>query len=444
MNIRKITALFAAAAVMMTAGCSGGEDSSESTQTAESATSQAADTDTPAQDSTASVLTADIAEDTVIASTADGDMTVTFGQFLKEYKYYMQTYGYTDDTSEDYAETLAQQRERIANYLINEQIFLTKFDELGMSFTDEELAQIQSDTDSFIESMKQSYRNSIESSSIEQYTDDELDEMAEAAVSELLDSCGMTEDDFYGWAYSSAVQTKLEEYVNENFTLDYSEAEEQAQNVIDGAKASYESDPASYDGNSFSSLYIPDGSRYVEQIVLKLPDADITEINELRDGGDDEGADALRAEKLVSLDEELAEVQEKLDGGADFEELMAEYSDDSDTSAKYLITPDTEIYVEGLAEAAMAIENVGDVILFESDYGYHLVKYLGEAEVDTEESEAMVQAIYDYLLVNEQALNFNTAVREWREEYEFNIERELLLLLEEDTDETTQAEATAE
>lgn len=440
MKAKKIIALLAAAAVIMTAaGCSNNtsSDSSESAVSDTSDTSDTVSSDTSGDTSdesteTGSVLTVDTAADFVIAS-CEGreDMNVTFGQFLKEYKYYMQNYGLTDDTSDDNAETLRQQRERIVNYLINEQIFRVKFAELLPEFTEEELAQIQAYGDDQISQMKQSCKDGISSASVEKYTDEELTKMADDAFSSILAECGLTEEDFHDWAYTAAIQDKLSEYVNKDFTLDYSEAETQLQNVIDGARSSYESDPANYDGNSYSSVYIPEGSRYIEQIALKLPDADITEINDLRDSGDDEGADKLRAEKLKSLDEKLAEVQAKIDGGEDFEALMKEYSDDSDTSAKYLITPGSEIYVDGLSEAAMGIEEVGGMTTFDSDYGYHIIKNLGTAEVDPEETKEMTQAIYDYLLTNYKASNFNAAVREWREEYNFTIDRGVLLLAEE-------------
>lgn len=449
MKAKNIIALLAAAAVIMTAaGCSnnnGSSDSSESTVSESSDTSAdtSSDSTSEAGGVSGSVLTADTAADFVIAS-CEGrdDMNVTFGQFLKEYKYYMQNYGLTDDTSDDNAEALQQQRERIVNYLINEQIFKVKFAELLPEFTEEELSQIQSDGDKIISDMKQSCKDGISSMSVEKYTDEELEKMADDAFSALINECGLTEDDFHDWAYSAAIQEKLSEYVNKDFTLDYSEAETQLQNVINGAKSSYESDPANYDGNSYVSVYIPEGSRYIEQIALKLPDADITEINDLRDSGDDEGADKLRAEKLKSLDDKLAEVQAKIDGGEDFEALMKEYSDDSDTSAKYLITPGAEIYVDGLSEAAMSIDEVGGMTTFGSDYGYHIIKNLGAAEVDPEETKEMTQAIYDYLLTNYKASNFNAAVREWREEYNYTIDRSVLLLAEEtETESTTESSA---
>lgn len=448
MKARNIIAILAAAAVIMTAaGCSGNTSGSgESTVSESSSENSPADNSGSTAGTAASVLTADTAADTVIAS-CEGrdDMNITFGQFLKEYKYYMQNYGLTDDTSSDNADTLQIQRERIVNYLINEKIFMVKYKELLPELTEEELAQIRSDGDKTISDMKQSCKDGISSMSVEKFTDEELDKKADDAFDALLSECGLTEEDFHNWAYSAAIQNKLLDYVNRDFTLDESEAETQLQNVIDGARSSYESDPANYDGNSYASVYIPEGSRYIEQIALKLPDADITEINDLRDNGDDEGADALRAEKLKSLDEKLAEVQAKIDAGEDFEALMKEYSDDSDTSAKYLITPGAEIYVNGLSEAAMGIAEVGGMTTFGSDYGYHIIKNLGTAEVDPEQTKQMTQAIYNYLLENYKAQNFNAAVREWRDEYKFTIDRDILMLAEETAEtDTTGSSAASE
>ncbi|MGN0686511.1 MAG: hypothetical protein ACI4KA_00225, partial [Oscillospiraceae bacterium] len=95
----------------------------------------------------ASVLSSGVAlSKTVVEFDGRKDMNITFGDFMKEYKYYLAGYMITDDSLEQYQQVMAERREYIINYLINEKIMAEKFSALGLSLTDEENAAIDADT----------------------------------------------------------------------------------------------------------------------------------------------------------------------------------------------------------------------------------------------------------------------------------------------------------
>ena len=145
----------------------------------------------------------------------------------------------------------------------------------------------------------------------------------------------------------------------------------------------------------------------------------------------DDGSD-LTDEQKAETRKKAEEVLEKAKNGEDFDKLIEEYNEDpgmSTYTAGYYFGEGE--MVEPFENATKALEENGISELVETTYGYHIIKNLGTAEVDPEETKEMTQAIYDYLLTNYKASNFNAAVREWREEYNFTIDRGVLLLAEE-------------
>ena len=76
--------------------------------------------------------------------------------------------------------------------------------------------------------------------------------------------------------------------------------------------------------------------------------------------------------------------------GADFDALMTEYSEDTGLAYYpdgYALGEGHSHYVEEFTNAALALENVGDISgIVETSYGYHILRYAADA---TSESDAM-------------------------------------------------------
>ena len=430
MKSKKILAALAASVMLLssTACQSGGDSSSNSTVTSGSTTAPVG----------TSVLNSDISADTAVASfEGHDDMNVTFGEFLKEYKYYLYQYSITDDTDPNYADMLQGQREYIVNYLINEKIAEKKFNEYGLSLSDEELAQIDADTKAGIENLKTNSLTPLVKYSLaegETLSDEELAKKVEEKYQEMLSTCGISEEDFNSWQKAIVLQNKLTEYLNKDYVYDPSEAITQLETIVENAKQAYENDPSSYNPDNMSGVWIPEGSREIQQILIGFDSDSLAEIQVLRKEGKDTEADALVEEKLGGINDRIKEVEDKLAAGEDFSALMKEYSDDTDTSAVYIVTPGTKIYVSSFTECALAIPSVGENSTCVSDYGYHILNYKAEAVVTDEEYNAYLDSMHSYLENAHRSQNLSNATKEWREEYKFTIDRDALMLAEETTE----------
>lgn len=428
---KKFAAVFAAAAILLTAGC-GDSNASENSSDISAVNTEDASVDSDVDTAEAEVslpsvttLLDGVDGDTIVASTNVGGeaMNITMADFLREYKFYLSRIGIADDSAGDYS----AERENIIGYIIMERVLAAKFEELALEFTDDDISTMDSGFEQYLQQMK-SWLSTQYSADIPA---DELYEL-------YLEECGLTEDYIYGWQRGMVIENRLSEYINDGFTADYSEAEEQVAMVVEYSQYIYENDPSSFDGDTSAVFWLPDGSRYVQQILLKLDDEDITELLSLRSEGSDEEADALLAEKLKALDDTLAEVQSRIAEGEDFSALMSEYSADGDTTASYLVTPGTGRYVESFTECAMAIQEVGEVAVAASDYGYHIIKYTSDAVVTEEMLEETTQNFYQYLTETYKQQNYSNQVSEWVEEYDYKTDREVLMLAE--LDDTAEAE----
>ncbi len=430
MKSKKILAALAASVMLVSsAACS------TNSNTSDNSTSSAG---TPAAPAGTSVLTSDIAADTVVAS-FDGhdDMYVTFGEFLKEYKYYLYQYALPDDSDPNYAEMFQGQREYIINYLINEKIAEKKFSEFGLTLSDEDIKQIEADTKTGIENLKENNLKPIVQYSLTEgdtLSDEELDKKVEEKYQEMLTTCGISEEDFKSWQRAIVVQNKIMDYVNKDYVYDPADAIEQLEAVVESTKQAYESDPSSYEPDSMASIWIPEGSREVQQILIGFDSDSLAEIQALRKEGKDSEADALVEEKLNGIDDRIKEVENKLAAGEDFSALMKEYSDDTDTSAVYIVVPGNKLYVSSFTECAMSIPAVGESGTCVSDYGYHIIKYTAEAIVTDDEYNSYLDSMHSYLENAHKSQNLSNATKEWREEYKFTIDRDALLLSEETTE----------
>lgn len=440
MKSRKISAILAAAAMLLSfAGCNGDGSSSKAESTTPSTTTQSSTTQSGSTSIfyADSVLKSDLPLDTVVVSVeGHEDMNITFGDFMKDYKYFLSGYQITDDTAFMYIEMATAQRQYIANSLLNEKIMEKKFYEYGLSLTEEDEAKIEADTEANVQYMKEIYQ------SMAMMTDDTMSEEDVIAYGEqqyeaMLKYCGMTIDDIRNWQRSSVIQSKLVEYITEQHPYDYSESEAQVQALEDNAKAAYAEDPSTLNPDVMTNLWLPEDTRAVQHILIGFDAVTRSEITTLRSEGKNDEADAMVEEKLAELAEELAEAQDKLAAGEDIEALIAEYSDDTNGTQLYYAAPgSTSTYGTEFAKAAMDIAAIGETAVCSTDYGYHIISYVSDATVSAEARKGYVDAIHVYLESAYHAQIFDELLTEWRNEYNFTIDSDALILLTEE--ETTE------
>lgn len=370
------------------------------------------------------------------------ELSVTFDSFNKEYKYWLLVNQIPDDAAEEVVDKCAEQRSSIINYLINEKIVLDQTKKMGLdSFTQEELDSIDEDYNSFIEQTIDSFKSYVNAGESEEDTVDGdalILEEAEKIFDEKLTECGMTRDDLLMWFRNAKLAEKLREKLAEDYTVEYSDAEDEFQLIVDGIKQAYEEDPVGYEQNLYYKYYwLPENSRMIKHILIKFDSDDATEISAGRENGDDAGADRLRESALEKLKPRIEEIKSLLDNGGDFDELAKTYSEDSGLSSNpngYLVVPNGGSYYEEFQKGAYELENIGDYMLIGTDLGWHIIQYASDAVITDENKKALVDSIFTTLEDNAATDAYNEAMKKWREEYAYDIDY-IRLEIEEETDE---------
>lgn len=430
---RIIAAVTAAAAILSLSACNGGNNSSSSVQNGQ--TSSVASQESTAEAGTAqsgteqtaeSVLNSGTAEDFVIAQPINGaeGMEVTFGEFLREYRFYLARNGYEDDTDSSIANELAEARQEIIDGIIEDRIVRAKFTEFGMNLSDEDMESIKSDVDSGVAQIKSGIKQTIAYAD-NTLTEEQLSAQADERFEQLLSDCGLTMDTLIGWQEVSVMKTKLAAEIGKDTVYSYEDAQKEMQTLIDVLKSQYEKNPEQYYGQSYANIWVPEGSRAVQAILVGFDSDVYSQIQQLRSEGNDDGADKYREEKLADIKDRYDDIMGKISSGSDFAQLMADNNED-EGNGTFLITPGTEIYGRDFAECAMGIENPGDVAACVTDFGYYIVRYLEDAAVSDDTLKECTEELQAYLLENEKSKLYSAEFDKWKTEYAYETNAEVL------------------
>lgn len=356
------------------------------------------------------------------------ELTVKIDEFNKEYKFWLSEQQILDDTAAEVAESCAEQRNAIINYLINEKIVLEQAEKLGITLTEEDQTEIDDIYNASIEQYIAQYKSSVnagETGTSEVMGEAAILEEAEKLFDENLSACGMTRDDILLSIRSNRIMEKLKAKLAESTPVEYSEAEAEFKELVNGVQQMYEESPQYYESYSYYSYYwIPENSRMIKHILLTFDAADSTEISTLRTNGDDEGADAAREAAAEKLKPQAEAIIAELDAGADFDKLIAEYSADPGSTSYpdgYLVTPNGEIYYKEFQQGAYELEKIGDYKLITTDAGCHIMLYSADAVVDEEIHKQIIDTLYEDLKEEAATAAYSTAMKQWREEYNYDI-----------------------
>ncbi len=119
--------------------------------------------------------------------------------------------------------------------------------------------------------------------------------------------------------------------------------------------------------------------------------------------------DAETAEKVLGLTETQ-----------DFDALMAEYTSDAgsaDFINGFAVCEDCELYTEGFADAAMALESVGDISgVIELSDGFHIIKYVADIPEGAEPLDTMRASLEEELLQQKRNDIYAKLLTEWTEQ----------------------------
>ena len=249
--------------------------------------------------------------------------------------------------------------------------------------SDENKAKVKTDIEQKIEERRQQVQ--------EQADKDDTVTDKEAYVNEQMEQYlkGYGYDDI-DQAVIDTIKTDAVNAENDKIKAEVSYTEDEAKAYYDEQlteqQAKIDEDASNYASYSSGiSVYRPQGSRFIKNLLIGLPEDAQSQISNLRQSGDDEGADKL-------LNEELAKIKSQADGalarakaGEDFDALIEELGTDSGmkqepAKTQGYVVYDGSNYVEAFEKAAMALPAPGAISeLVPTDFGYHILQYVGDA-----------------------------------------------------------------
>ena len=353
-------------------------------------------------------------------------LTVSIDSFQKEYKYWLSEQKILDDTAEEVVEECAQQRSTIINYLINEQIVVDQAAKLGVTLSEEDQNEVDENYNQLIEQSIEGFKSSVNAGGTTEVDGEAaILEAAEKLFDENLAACGMTRDDLLISLRNIKLTQKLKERLAEDDPVEYSDAEAQYDQIIAGIQQVYENSPADYEQDLYYKYYwLPDNSRLIKHILIKFESDDSTEIAACRENNDEAGADKAKAAALEKLRPEVEQIKEQLDNGADFDELAKQYSEDPGLEAYpngYLVVPNGSSYYAEFQQGAYELENIGDYKMVGTDLGWHIIQYASDAVITEENKQAMRDALFQNLQENAADNAYYDKMKQWREEYAYDI-----------------------
>lgn len=365
---------------------------------------------------------------------------VTFDQFYSEYIFYLMRKG-IDETLASNAETCENVRVSTIDYLTLERITLKVAEEMGITeatLTQEERDSINKEVEDSYNLWCESFEEDAKALLGETFTDEELYNKEYELFAEYLAQAGLVPEVFYEWQLNSLLQEKLYAKIIEGISVTDDEVEEYINDAVNEAKDAYENDLDKYE-QGYTSIYLPEGTKTVKQIFIKLDDADINEIMAYRNDGDNATADSLKAEKLAGIEEEAMKALDELKAGKSWDEVQVAYNDDiSGNSSTYIVYPKSNLISKEIVDAVVSLGNKGDFTeLIATDAGYYIFCYADDAKVDM---EAIRKEVKENMLSSRQSEAANKSVLEWQEKYDYKLNYEVLDISE--PEETTTAATT--
>ena len=397
---------------------------------------------------------AELAPETVVA-TMNGE-NITWGDMENSYYTFASQYGsYYDD---------AFLRAVALENAITERLLASKAVEFGVAeLSAEETAQLDAAAEAALEDGIAGYIEYFHPDMTEESSEEEKAAAREEALKYYAENGSDLETLKQNYRHY-AVIGKVESMMVQDVTVTDEEVEALYQSLVEADKALYENDIAAYvdyntqvdmmamyaamygSANSMDyAWYKPEGFRAVKHILLPVDETLMTTYTDLQaryeeQQSAEEGAEApaepvtpemintAKAEILASLADKIEEINARINEGVDFDELIAIYGVDADgnpsdpgmASEPYMTTgyevcAASSNYVPEFVEASMSIAEVGGVSApYLSDYGIHIVKYIGDvAGGPVEMTDAQREAKRAEVLTTKQNEKYMATVQEW-------------------------------
>lgn len=385
---------------------------------------------------------------TLSALTEQVDAQIAYNQQINNLtmSYYGVSAGYPTDRTEVATS--------LANACVNTMVALQKAKELGMDqLTEEETAAVK-------EAAQAEFDRIIASVASSDYADLPAEEATQKAIAFAKEK-GVDVNSYIESETKTVMLDKLQAEMIKDVTVSDDEVQAAYDKRVEEDKAFFDLNPkvfGDYINQDYARpYYAPEGYRYVKHILVQFTENDLTAINQKRDmlvlaagkvgqAKNDANADVDAAQQEMdaaqaALDEAIAAARENIQArvdevlalataeGADFDALVAQYNQDPGMpEAGYVICEGYPSFVESFVTDGMALANIGDVSQPSySDYGCHIIKYVGDLAGGAYEAEAGLAEMKASMLSEAQNKVFEEKLNQWISEADVKIELDKLL-----------------
>ena len=298
--------------------------------------------------------------------------------------------------------------------MTSERIAYKKAVELGLTdYSDAEIAEIDAIA-------REEYNATVNF-----YAGDAADEEAVARAQEYLSETeGYTYEGVRADIMDEYWREKLYAHVISGVSVDADDIAAVYSSRLSEQQARYDADPTEFENDLLGGeivVYYPAGYRTVKQIYFALDVEDVARVAEINEqlAAETDAAviESLNAELdsiYASAEQEANDVIAQFQGGADFDQLIAENSDYNDmadgtfSSPGFYISEKTVFWPAEFVEAAMALVNPGDISApVRTPEGVYVVRFIANVEagsvplsnvssrLTTETQEVMKEQAYD-------------------------------------------------
>lgn len=366
-----------------------------------------------------------------------GEETVLKGYVLDRYETYKAIYGITDASAktESGRESIRSLKTSLLDDAISETVALIKARELGVA----ELSDAQKKE---LEKTLQSNREYVEKNVRENADNPENEDAIQRAIEAAYKENGLTPVD----GGPSVMERSLTlNYITENLkeylVKDYAASDSDLQAWYDENLAKQKETLSSnlsylsvYEGSGLA-LYIPEGLRNVKNMLIGFSDDVKKQISDLRSNGQTEDADKLRDAELAKIKSRADEAYQKATApGADWDAVMAEYTDDpgmqsgDSKDTGYRIYEGITSYDESFVSAGMGLKNPGDVSEpVASDNGYYIIQYASAVQSREVPLSELKENIRKEVVTEKKDSEYSAKMATWKEEISITRYEDVLL-----------------
>ena len=309
-------------------------------------------------------------------------------EVIPEYNDQLTTQIFAGYAAEDIADDLLQE---VLSYMVSDKIIAVKAAEQGLTtLTNEDMTAINTEANEIYDELVEYYTAFVAEDGM---TDAEAVEAAKQylEIEEATTLESITQELKDTWWIQ-----KFYDYTVKDVTVTDAEVQEQYNAILADQKEMFETYPEEYEYTAYTGetvLYNLDGYRAVKHILIPFTNEDdeaaamdlLDQIEQLSNDTDHETIMEYQEQLntlFLPLEATAQEVLDKLNAGEDFDDLMNQYSADTESLTEplkntgYIISADTLLWSSEFIEGSMMLENVGDVSApLRSPSGVHIVMY---------------------------------------------------------------------